>query len=85
MPAPAVKGRRKRAARRRGQYPAVDASRSEPLPGRTWDGLSIRRPYCGGHLGRVRHGAPSGGPKRIRCGMVLVVVRRTYRRTGAAA
>jgi hypothetical protein len=49
------------------------------------DWLSIRCPYCRGvHLGRVRHGAQADGPKRIRCGMVMVVVRRTYRRTEAA-
>jgi hypothetical protein len=73
---------------RRRRYLRADASLYEPVPGREWFWLSIRCPHCGGvHLGRVRQEARAAGPRRIRCGPVWVVVRRTYRskRTGAAA
>jgi hypothetical protein len=66
--------------------PQADASKYEPVPGRGYDWLSIRCPFCQGvHLGRVRHGAVAGGPKRIPCGRVWVVVRRVYRPTGSAS
>ena len=73
---------------RRRQYLRADASLYEPVPGRDWYWLSIRCPHCGGvHLGRVRQEAKAAGPRRIACGPVWVVVRRTYRskRTEAAA
>jgi hypothetical protein len=73
---------------RRRRYLRADASLYEPVPGREWYWLSIRCPHCGGvHLGRVRQETKAAGPRRIPCGPVWVVVRRTYRakRTGAAA
>lgn len=59
----------------------ADASLYEPVPGRSWWWLSIRCPWCSGtHLGRVRQEDQAGGPRRLSCGAVWVVVRRTYRR-----
>jgi len=73
------------AAGRRRQYPLADASRYRPVNGRGRDGLSIRCPYCKGlHLGRIRPGIEPGGPRRTPCGMVFVVVRRTYSPKAAA-
>ena len=67
----------------------ADASLYEPVPGRAWWWLSIRCPWCGGtHLGRVRREGQAAGPRRLACGPVMVVVRRTYRQRpgrGAAA
>jgi hypothetical protein len=69
-----------KAAGRRRQYPLADASRYEPINGRGRDALSIRCSFCKGiHLGRVRPRTEPGGPTRTPCGMVCVVVRRTYR------
>jgi hypothetical protein len=59
-----VKGRRRRAARRREQYPRADASLYEPVRGRGLEWLSIRCPYCAGvHLGRLRPGTEPGRPE----------------------
>lgn len=75
----------RRGSRKR-QYPTADASRYEPVPGRSLEWLSIRCPYCAGvHLGRLRPGTEPGGPRRTPCGMVFVVVRRTYSPSADAA
>ena len=72
---------------RRRRRRRADASLYEPVPGRSWWWLSIRCPWCGGtHLGRVRREAQAAGPRRLACGPVWVVVRRTYRqRPGRSA
>jgi hypothetical protein len=68
------------------QYPRADASLYEPVPGRGLVALPIRCPRCRGvHLGRVRPGTKPGGVRRTPCGVVEVVIRRTYRASGAAA
>jgi hypothetical protein len=67
------------------RYPPADASRYMPVNGRGQDALSIRCPRCGGvHLGRVRPGTEPGGPRRTPCGVVFVVIRRTYAPKAAA-
>ena len=74
LDAASVKG-----ARPRHRYPRADASLYEPVNGRGREWLSIRCPHCRGvHLGRLRPGTEPGGPTRTPCGMVFVVVRRTY-------
>jgi hypothetical protein len=82
LDAASVKG-----ARPRHRYPRADASLYEPVNGRGRGWLSIRCPHCRGvHLGRLRPGTEPGGPRRTPCGMVWVVVRRTYRpRTEASS
>jgi hypothetical protein len=73
----------RRGARTRGRYPAADASLYAPVPGRAWWWLSVRCPRCRGvHLARVRDAAQAPGPRRIPCGLVRVIIRRTY---GASA
>jgi hypothetical protein len=70
---------------RKRRYPLADASHYQPVNGRGRDALSIRCPFCKGiHLGRVRPGTEPGGPRRTPCGMVFVVVRRTYSPRAAA-
>ena len=73
------------ASLRGGRYPVAFASLFEQVPGRTLRALAIRCPRCGGtHLGCLRAGAEAGGLRRTPCGLVVVVVKRTYRGTGAA-
>jgi hypothetical protein len=84
----AVKGRRRRAARRR-EALTCRVSLLEPSQHRRWWHYLCRRPACGSpHLGRSRDLAGVTGMRRLPCGhWVTIVVARTYgqMRSGAAA
>ena len=69
-----------RAAGPRRASRAVRASVYAPHPGRSWWWLAYICPHCGaGHLGRARTEAEVPGPRRSRCGhLVVVVVARVY-------
>lgn len=71
---------------RRPSYPIAPASLYRPVPGRRMWWLSIRCPRCAGvHLGRLRPESEPGGKRRVPCGTVYVVVRRTYGTSPEAA
>jgi hypothetical protein len=68
------------------RYPRADASLYEPAPGRGRFWLSLRCPFCRGvHLCRLRDESQAGGPRRIPCGRVFVVVRQRFRASQGAA
>ena len=65
----------------RNRAPAAFASIYAPHPGRSLWWLTYICPWCGhGHLGRARDEAGITGPRKARCGrLVLLVAARTYR------
>ena len=73
-------GRKRRAARRRESL-IVRASVYAPCPRRTLWAFAYVCPWCGlGHLGRARTEDEIAGPRRSRCGhLVIVRVARVYR------
>jgi hypothetical protein len=84
IPAPAVKGRRRRAARRRDAL-TCRVSLLAPDDHRTWWHYLARCPACGApHLGRSRELTKVTGTRRLPCRhWVEIVVARTYSGTAA--
>jgi hypothetical protein len=78
-------GRKHRQARRL-RVPAVFASVYEPCEGRTQWAFAYICPWCHlGHLGRAKAEAEVTGPRRSRCGRLVVVrAARVYRSRAAA-
>ena len=76
-------GGKRRKARR---APAVYASVYEPCEGRTQWAFAYICPWCHlGHLGRAKTESAVAGPRRSRCGrLVLVRAARVYRSRAAA-
>jgi len=79
-------GDRKRRKARRSRVPVVYASVYEPCEGRTQWAFAYICPWCRlGHLGRARTEAEVSGPRRARCGRLVVVrAARVYRSRAAA-
>lgn len=63
---------------------AARASVFAPCPGRSWWWLAYICPWCGlGHLGRARDETQIPGPRKARCGrLVVILAARTYRGRG---
>jgi hypothetical protein len=61
--------------------PIAFASIYAPCPGRSWWHLAYICPRCGhGHLGRARDEASISGPRKARCGRLVVLIpARVYR------
>jgi hypothetical protein len=77
-------GKRRKTRGRR--VPSVFASVYEPCEGRTLWAFAYICPWCHlGHLGRARTEADVAGPRRSRCGRLVVVrAARVYRSRAAA-
>jgi hypothetical protein len=77
-------GKRRKA--RGGRVPTVFASVYEPCEGRTQWAFAYICPWCRlGHLGRAKTEADVPGPRRSRCGRLVVVrAARVYRSRAAA-
>ena len=76
----------KRRKPRGGHVPAVFASVYEPCEGRTQWAFAYICPFCrSGHLGRAKTEAEVAGPRRSRCGRLVVVrAARVYQSRAAA-
>lgn len=85
-PAPSVTPGAHNAAGPRGDLRPAHASVYAPCAGRSHWWLAYVCPWCGhGHLGRARTEGEVPGPRRSRCGrLVLVLVARVYRGQEAA-